>query len=276
MKLAARLHPFADPALHRVISGIIRRHSTNREDPRTFALSAVDLTAAREVLDLGCGFGFMAEALAGRLHPAARITGVDACPANEAPFLAASAAAGYRGAFLPLLVDRTLPWPAGSFDLVLCTYALYFFAEALPATARVLAPCGRLLILTHAERSFGGLLAAAGIPVAGCALPDLIQRFSAGNAEPRLRAWFRLVERRDYANELHFEPGDLDDLMAYVAFKLPWLVPPGSDGAAALARMRAAIDRHLALEGGLVVEKDDACFWCAEPRLAGQAPEGRP
>ncbi len=275
MKPVANLYPFGNPAVHRAISEIIRRHSTNREDPRDFALGGTDLTAVREVLDLGCGFGFMVAALAGRLHPAARITGVDACDANEGPYLAAIAAAGYRGAFRPLLIDRTLPWPAAHFDLVLCTYALYFFVEALPAAVRVLHPSGRMLVLTHAENSFATLLAAAGVPAAGCALPDLIQCFCAGNAERLLRGWFRTVERRDYVNALRFGPADMDDLMTYVAFKLPLLTPAGGDEAVALASMRASIARHLAADGALVVEKDDACFWCLHPRPHGQTREGQ-
>jgi SAM-dependent methyltransferase len=266
MKSTLALRPFEDPELHRAVSEIIRRHSSNRQDPREFALGDTDLSGAGEVLDLGCGFGFMTGALTGRLRADARITGVDACAANEAPFLDQVAAAGYRGTFRALMIGPELPWPPAHFDLVLCTYALYFFVEALPEVARVLVPAGRLLVLTHDERSFTGLLSAAGIPAAGSLLRKLVARFCTGNAGPRLRHWFRVVERRDYPNTLRFGPADLEDLLAYVAFKLPLLAPDVADEAAALARMRAAIERRMAVDGAVTVEKDDSCYWCRRPR----------
>jgi len=262
MKHALVLHPFENPESHRAISDIIRRHSSNPRDPREFALEGVNLSGVRTVLDLACGFGFMVSALEGRLHERAQITGVDACAANEAPFLEHVAAAGYRGSFRTLMIDTALPWPTGHFDLVLCTYALYFFVEALPEIARVLAPEGRLLVLTHDERSFTGLMLAAGIAPSTSALSDLVARFCTGNAEPRLRRWFGIIERRDYPNTLHFRPPDLEDLMAYVAFKLPLLAPGVGDASAALARMRAAIERQMERDDAVAVEKDDSCYWC--------------
>ncbi len=266
MKPELALHPFEDPESHRAISDIIRRHSSNRRDPREFALEGVDLTGVQTALDLACGFGFMASALAGRLSAHAQITGVDACAANEAPFLEQVAAAGYRGSYETLVIGATLPWPSAHFDLILCTYALYFFVEALPEVARVLAPEGRLLVLTHDERSFTGLLLAAGVAPSTSALRDLVARFCTENAEPGLRRWFGSVERRDYPNTLRFEAADLEDLMAYVAFKLPWLAPDVVDESAALGAMRAAIERRLARDGAVTVEKDDSCHWCRQPR----------
>ncbi len=91
---------FENPDRHADASDIIRRHSTNPIDVRDAVLADLDLGFARQVLDLGCGFGFMAEALARRVAPQAQIIGIDACAANEAPFLARVAATGRTGRFV--------------------------------------------------------------------------------------------------------------------------------------------------------------------------------
>ncbi|NJD21011.1 MAG: hypothetical protein FIA95_17215 [Gemmatimonadetes bacterium] len=81
------LSPYEDPDAHARISALIRRHSTNDRDVRVELLRALDLGDARDVLDLGCGFGFWAEELAVRVASGAWFTGVDACVGNEAAYV---------------------------------------------------------------------------------------------------------------------------------------------------------------------------------------------
>ncbi len=134
------LSSFERPSWHATIAQVIRRTSTNPADVRDIALEGLELTSARSVLDLGCGFGFMSEAVARRVAPDARLVGLDACQENERPYLERLAAADRAGSFVNGRIDRTLAWPAGSFDLILASYSLYFFPEIIPEVARVLAP----------------------------------------------------------------------------------------------------------------------------------------
>ena len=57
--------------------------------------------------------------------------------------------------------------------MVVCSYSLYFFVDALPEIARVITPRGLLLAITHSETSFVGLLGAAGLARAGSILAIL-------------------------------------------------------------------------------------------------------
>lgn len=277
------LSAYQSPDVHEAIASLIRRRSANREDVREVLLRGLDLSAAREVLDLGCGFGLLAETIARRVAADARLTGVDACAPNAAPFCRRVEAAGRRARFITARVGSQLPWPAAAFDLIVCSYSLYFFPDVLPDLARLLAPPGRLLVLIHSERSFGRLIAAAGLDPAACALMPLLRQFSAENAPQRLAPHFEAVERIEYPNELRFGPEDREEIFAYLRFKLPWLVPDaGADGWPAAradgspdagadglpASMRRSVDQWLARHGELVVEKSDAGFRCQGPRTA--------
>lgn len=101
--------------------------------------------AGRRVLDVGCGDGVLACALAAR---GAEVSAVDADPAMVA---AARARATQAGVGLIVAEGRlpALPYADGAFDLVVASTVLCFVpdaAQALRELARLLAPGGRLVI----------------------------------------------------------------------------------------------------------------------------------
>ena len=259
------LWPFQSPSTHQAVSAIIRDRSDNRDDVRRVSLCDLDLSSSRNVLDLGCGFGFMAEALARRAAPGAQFVGVDVWQTNAAPFLDRVTATGREASFVCMRIGSKLPWPDRSFDLVVCSYSLYFFAEVLPEVSRLLAPDGLFLTITHSESSFVGLLRAAGLEEDGSSLLSLTRRFSAENGRSLLDKWFGDVARVDYHNCLRFRAEHAEELLAYLKFKLPLLVPgskPGADLPESVARF--AMD-SLSRLGEVVVEKTDAAFRCRSP-----------
>jgi SAM-dependent methyltransferase len=264
--IARSLCPYADPKAHQAISKIIRNRSTNRTDVRHFAVEGLDLSCFREVLGLGCGFGFLVRTVGARVAPGARLTGVDACASNEEPFLKRVATTGLRGRFQCSLISSKLPWPDDTFDLVVCSYSLYFFPEALSEAARVLTPDGLLLALTHSERSFAGLLRATGIGEEESSLKGLVQRFSAENGTQQLNRFFERVERVDYPNLLRFGSQHFEELLAYIRFKLPFLSPGTEPDGNIPEPMLHSVEAYMAAQGEVVVEKDDACFRCWRPR----------
>jgi len=263
---ASSFWPFQCPSTHETISTIIRRRSTNSTDVREIALCDLDLSFAKDILDLGCGFGFMAETLAKRVAPDARLVGVDTWGANEAPFLEKIAAAGRRGRFICMQLASRLPWPNRSFDLVVCSYSLYYFVDILSEVTRILTPHGLFVTLTHTESSMVSLLRSAGLDHdAGSELLTLTGRFSAENGGSLLKRWFGEVTRIDYQNSLRFEAGHIDELLTYFRFKQPLLIPdsqPGDDLPEAVAGFAGTL---LSRGGEVVIEKNDTAFQCRRP-----------
>jgi ubiquinone/menaquinone biosynthesis C-methylase UbiE len=263
---ALYLSSFESPSQHEVISDIIRRTSTNRTDVREVVLRDLDLSFGRTVLDLGCGFGFMTEALAARVAPDALITGIDVCPANEAPYLERVASTGRTGRFVCQCLDRRLDWPDASFDVVVASYALYFFPDVLPEVARVLSSRGVFLAVTHTERSCVDLMRATGLNESNSRLVALIRRFSAETAGPLLARWFAEVERVDYRNALTFDAAHDDDFLTYLRFKLPLLLRDPAPGGALPEPLARTARATLSRQGRVVLEKDDAAFRCKRPQ----------
>ncbi|MGD2111080.1 MAG: class I SAM-dependent methyltransferase [Phycisphaerae bacterium] len=263
---SSQLWPYASPVNHESVSAIIRRRSTNKTDVREVALQGLDLSKIKRVLDLGCGFGFIEEVLADRVAPDAVFVGVDALKSNEPAFRGKVTRSGHRGGFVCRELDARLPWPTDRFDLVVCCYALYFFVEIIPEVARVLAPDGVFLAITHYEKSIAGQLPAAGFEDAASRLLDLTRRFSAENGRDLLGPHFGEINRIDYENSLQFTADDVEELLRFLRFKLPFLVPdakPGDDLPDSIARFAQVVMRRT---GGLTVEKNDAIFQCRRPR----------
>lgn len=120
------------------------------------------LPARASVLDVGCGAGHLAAALAERGH------GVTACDPD--PAMASLAAARTGGAVVTAGLPR-LPWPDGSFDAVVASFVVNHLDDprtAVADLARVVRPGGRVLVTTWpAEpppqaRLWGAVLDAAG------------------------------------------------------------------------------------------------------------------
>ena len=113
---------------------------------RTADLALARVPAPRQVLDVGCGTGYLLGQLAARSPQAETLAGIDAAPAMiEA---ARGAAADDRLGFVVGTAEQ-LPWPAATFDLVVSTTSFDHWADqraGLAQCARVLAPGGCLIL----------------------------------------------------------------------------------------------------------------------------------
>ena len=260
---------YGDPQSHEAVSTLIREHSTNTCDVRDAILHDVRLASASDVLDLGCGFGFMAQAIARLLRPESLITGVDALGANRAPFESRVRSEGRRAEFVRMTVDDRLPWQDRSYDLAVSTYSLYFFPQALPEIARVLRPDGRFLTVTHSAESLRKMLRLAGIPEEHAPLLATVQRFCSENGSELLGRCFASVEPIDYRNTLRFDPGEIDDLLRYLRFKFRCFTDwPESEPELCELESRD-LRRRLCAMDEIVLEKNDTAFWCSGPRSSG-------
>ncbi|HDQ03014.1 MAG TPA: class I SAM-dependent methyltransferase [Deltaproteobacteria bacterium] len=219
---------FRDARKHQRIGQIIRRFSTNKEDIRQIALKNLDLSSCRNVLELGCAFGAFTEALKGRLHPQAKITGLDMLAEYESFFLDACRRAGYAGEFSARGVEQIIKYPAASYDLIICSYALYFFPDLIEDIARVLTGDGFFITITHSEADMRELvniikkiLKKNNFLADNQALPieNIIGRFNAQNGADLLRKHFGRVQSIDFKNTLIFPPGEINYFLEYFQFK---------------------------------------------------------
>jgi ubiquinone/menaquinone biosynthesis C-methylase UbiE len=111
-------------------------------------LDAARAEAGERALDVGCGTGIVARRAAKRIAPKGKMAALDLSPGMLA---VARAAAAREGAAVEWHEGRAerLPFADASFDLVLCQFALMFFADrraALAEMRRVLKPAGRAVL----------------------------------------------------------------------------------------------------------------------------------
>ncbi len=172
-------------------------------------LDLLDIPPGAHVLDVGCGSGAVTREVARRVDRRGRAVGLDPSPAllAVARDLAQDAGLGDCVEFREGDALR-LPFPDGSFDVVLCVTVLSHVPRAevaIPEMARVLRPGGRLGVLdqdtdmtvfTHPDRALTRRIVAAAsdaMAVDGWLarrLPSLFQR--AGLEDIRVRGFFPL------------------------------------------------------------------------------------
>jgi ubiquinone/menaquinone biosynthesis C-methylase UbiE len=156
--------PRLDPVKQQVIAHWDRRaahfdedfgHSIATPGERAAWDRILDLAVPRgpgglDALDVGCGTGFLSLELAARGH---RVTGIDLAPAMLALARQKAAAQGFSVRFEQADAE-TLPFAAGSFDLVISRHVLWTLPHpeaAIDNWKRVLRPGGRLAIVDGAQ-----------------------------------------------------------------------------------------------------------------------------
>jgi ubiquinone/menaquinone biosynthesis C-methylase UbiE len=263
---------------HQLIEQMIRQFSSNKDDIRITALNRVDLTSCRNVLEPGCAFGAFTEALKGRLHPDAQIVGLDIVPEYEPFFLEACNRTGYSGAFSPSGVNAIKNYPTGTFDLVICSFALYFFIDIIPKIARVLRKDGVFITITHSCRNMQELIAITRtILRKNKLLADnellpieiILRQFSAENGSTLLSPHFHRIEHIDFNNSLIFQAREIDSLMEYYRFKRPFfLTGTNVHKKDILDQLLSELKKMTAADKTITMCKDDGIFICSQPATA--------
>jgi SAM-dependent methyltransferase len=102
----------------------------------TTFIRAADPKPGERILDVGCGTGIVARQVASRLGARGAVTGFDLSPNMLAVAKAAAAREGIAIEWREGSAEQ-LPFPESSFDLVLCQFALMFFADKSAALAEM-------------------------------------------------------------------------------------------------------------------------------------------
>lgn len=266
---------FRDVQKHLAIAQLIRRFSTNKEDIRKTALSQVDMSECENVLELGCAFGAFTEALQNRLHPDAIITGVDIIPEYKPFFLDACRRAGYTGSFSSAGIDRIKKYHPASFDLIICSYALYFFPEIIPDIARILRHNGFFITITHSNKDMNEMVEIVKkilrknhsfgktqpLPI-----EIIFEQFSAENGEWLLQPFFSMIESRDFKNTLVFQSQEINSFMDYFQFKKSFFLSEHDANNKTIIHHLFEELENTAMKNNFVTMcKDDRIFICSGP-----------
>jgi len=267
---------FVDIQAHIESGRFIRNNSSNKYDIRDFTFNDVDLSNCKDILDLGCAYGFFIRGLAGRLHPDARVVGVDLWQGCEEYFAKACRESGFTGKFR--LSDEVFckRFAEESFDLVLCSYTLYFFPEAIPEIARVLRPNGFFVTVTHSVPHMQELIDIikkllekhVGHTVESLPLEKQIEAFSNINGFQILFPWFQEIRENRYVNSLRINEDSLPGLLNYLCFKRPLFFPEDCNCDVKFIRSDVAdyFRKLLTRQECLTISKDDTVYICQYPQ----------
>ena len=266
---------FRDVQKHLAIAQLIRRFSTNKEDIRKTALNQADLSNYRNVLELGCAFGAFTEALKDKLHTEAKITGIDIIPEYKPFFLEACRRAGYSGFFSSSGIDKIKKYRVNSFDLVICSYALYFFPDMIPEIARILKKDGLFITITHSQADMREMVdIVKKILKQNDSLDDkqslpielIFEQFSAENGEKLLHPFFGRILAIDFKNTLVFQPQEIGSFIDYFQFKKSFFLTGTNAHNKTIINHLMRELQDIAMKNNLVTMcKDDKIFICSHP-----------
>jgi len=176
----------------RYAARMAKQKTATGPDPYDVVFAAVAEREPREVLEVGCGRGELAERMSREL--AARVVALD----QSARMVELTAARGVDAVVGDVV---NLPFDDGSFDCAVAAWMLYHAADldqALAELRRVLRPAGRLVAATSSERNLAEVWELVGeIGAPGGA-------FTVESASAALLRHFGHVERRDIAGTVTF------------------------------------------------------------------------
>jgi ubiquinone/menaquinone biosynthesis C-methylase UbiE len=182
-------------------------------DARDVVVEELERLEPRRVLEVGCGWGELAERIAQEV-------GCDVVALDLSPRMVELARE--RGLDTVVGDVQKLPFAAGEFDAVVAAWMLYHVPDlerGLAEIARVLRPGGSLVAVTNATRDFHELWELVGRDLATRQLT-----FRSENGEEYLRRHFASVRRRDLVAQVMF--ADADTVRRYVGsseFGRPYL-----------------------------------------------------
>jgi SAM-dependent methyltransferase len=222
-----------------------------------FVRPHLDLAPGQRVLDVGCGPGWLWEAVDIPAH----LTLVDLSPGMVAEARPRAAASGRLATVAGATADvQALPFPDGYADRVVANHMLYHApdpARAVAELARVVRPGGAVIVSTNGRHHMRPLRRIQADVLGGPEVDDTITAFGAETGFGVLRDHFAAVAWHGHPHELRCT--DPADVMAYLCS-----TPPAEDaGAAAVRRLAAAVEARFAADGGVLsVTADPGCFVC--------------
>jgi SAM-dependent methyltransferase len=227
--------------------------------------SQVQWQAGDEVLEVGCGPGWMWSEAAPVLPAGLRLTLTDLSPAMvRTAAERAGANPGLTVVEVTVANVQDLPFDDARFDVVVANHMLYHAPDpsaAVAEIARVLRSDGVVLAATNGPDNLRQLWEIQSSVFGGPAISSWDERFGSVTGVGILGAAFAEVEWRGYEDELRCT--DVDDVLAYLTS-----TPPGESATAAeRGLLRERIRERLDEGAGIfTVVKDSGAFLAHGPR----------
>ena len=260
---------FADVVINNTVADIINIHSKNKQDIRDIILNLVNIQSVNTILDLGCGTGFFTKALKGRVHPNAHLTGIDYCVDNKIDFLKNCKTACFKGRFINSNLPELNSIINEKFDLILCSYALYFFPEIIPQISKMLKNNGIFIATTHTKQHLNELtlLIKRKLKKNNIATEQnlpyerLLMKFSDNNGYQLLSPWFKKIEMIYYKNSLVFNQKEFPDFIRYFRHKSPFFI---QNNKGLHDKIINCLEKDIKTMKSFETNKDDVIFICSK------------
>ncbi|MCD4746925.1 MAG: class I SAM-dependent methyltransferase [Bacteroidales bacterium] len=265
---------FIDVNAHITSSEIILAHSTNKNDIREIALKNLNLLSSKNILDLGCGFGFFTRALKNKVCPDATITGLDCFKEYKNKFLNSCTESGFKGKFNSSGISALNKFESNSFDLILCSYALYFFPESISEISRIMKNNSIFIVITHNKshlkeitKIINNFFIKNNIYITKELPHDkLIENFSGENGYMLLKQYIGNIKKIEYKNSLFFNIEYLHNFIEYFRFKKSFFIPGDLYYDNKLMDLiENNLNEQIKSKKRLLITKNDTIFVCTQP-----------
>jgi ubiquinone/menaquinone biosynthesis C-methylase UbiE len=265
---------YSDADMHLSIANTVRNHLVNGQDIREIAFHNLTLSKKKNIIDLGCGFGFFTEGLKGKVHRNAKVAGVDRHSRNRQLYINVCKDSGLKGTFFSDGISKINSFENNTFDLAICSYALYFFPNYIEQIANIIKEDGIFVVITHSQphmKEFTlyvkNIFNEKGFDVPE-RLPyeELIDNFSNENGKELLSQWFNNVESKKVKSSLLFKYNDYLDFEKYVRFKCSFFIP-GKECKHELLTgiLLESVKNEMKKKGEVKISKEDIIFICSDP-----------
>lgn len=240
-----------------------------------WVVAQLDWPPEGNVLEVGCGPGWLWAEAAADLPAGLRLTLTDLSPG-----MVEVATERVRGLPRFELVEarqadaQRLPFDQGAFDVVVANHMLYHVPEparAVAELARVLRPDGALMAATVGPGHLRELWEIRAEVFGGPVSLETAEVFGSVTGARLLRRSFGAVEWREYDDELRCT--SLEDVLAFITS-----TPPGEDASPGqLNDLRRALEALFdAGEGVFTVSKETGVFLASDPKAAARTATGPP
>lgn len=266
---------FQDVNGHLEIAEIIRTFSTNKEDIRDVALEGIDISKVRNVIDLGCGFGFFTDGLCYKIEHDLNVSGIDRFAGYSENFLNICERCGFRGNFYNTGIKALQQFTPNSIDLVLCSYSLYFFPEVLRKLIKLLNNSATCVFITHSASNLHEITSIVlniiqkkeYKQIEKLPHEELMENFTDENGYLKLVKFFNKVEKRDFLNDLVFSSKSSDKFLKYFHYKKSFFIPEFLKNDLGLFhKIEEELLNRINSKEGFRITKNDTIYICSDPK----------